>query len=106
MELIFLFYALIAVVTLFYLFLKQKLKYWKNRNVPYVEPEFFYGNSRGINNSFHLGEFTKRIYIKLKPFGPIGGMYMFTHTVAIPTDLDLIKNILVKDFNNFPNRGL
>lgn len=41
----------------------------------------------------------------MKAAGPIFGIYFYTRAVAIATDLDLIKSILIKDFTNFPNRG-
>lgn len=98
-------YVVLGVFSLIYLFLRNKFRYWKNRNVPYIEPEFFYGNSRGINKKYHMNEFIRKIYLQLKPKGPIGGVYMFTQKMAIATDLDLIKTIMVKDFTTFPNRG-
>lgn len=45
-------------------------------------------------------------YLKLKSHGPIAGVYLFYERFAIITDLDLVNRILVKDFNNFSNRGL
>lgn len=74
------------------------------KNVPYVEPEFFYGNSRGISKDFHPGEFWREMYLKLKHKGPIGGTYMYIKPFAVITDLDLLKTIMIKDFNFFSNR--
>lgn len=87
-----------------YLIVNHKLKYWKNKNVPHVKPEFLYGNSRGISNDYHPGEFWREIYRKLKHQGPIGGAYMFIKPFAVITDLDLLKRIMIKDFNYFSNR--
>lgn len=95
----------IGIVGFIYFYVHHKLQYWKNRNVPHVEPEFFYGNTRGIGKEYHSNEFIQRMYFKLKPLGPIGGVYMFLRTMAFVTDLDLVKNILVKDFKIFTNRG-
>lgn len=95
---------LIGLSTTIYLILSRKLKYWKNRKVPYVEPEFFFGNSRGISKDFHPSEFWRDMYLKLKPLGPIGGAYLFIKPFAVITDLDLLKTIMIKDFNVFSNR--
>lgn len=81
------------------------MHYWKMRKVPYIHPELIYGNSRGLGKKYHTSEFMKTMYLKLKPLGPIGGAYIYIRTVAIVTDLDLAKTIMVKDFNIFPNRG-
>lgn len=98
----------LGVVALIYWFVHHKLQYWKNRNVPHIEPEFFYGNARGISKKFSTNEFVQRMYLKLKSMnvGPVAGVYMFTHRQAYIMDLDLIKQILVKDFNIFTNRGI
>ncbi len=94
----------IGLLSVVYVLLSKKLNYWKNRNVPYVEPEFIYGNSRGISKDYHPGEFWREMYRKLKPQGPIGGAYMYLKPFAVITDLDLLKQIMIKDFNFFSNR--
>ena len=68
---------------------------------------FPYGNIKGMGKKHHISKFLVDIYGKLKKVRePIGGFYMFIRPIAIVTDLDLVKAILVKDFNTFPNRGL
>lgn len=94
----------IALSTVIYLVLKMKLNYWKAKNVPYVEPEFLYGNSRGISKDYHPGEFWREMYLKLKHKGPVGGAYMYVKPFAVITDLDLLKRIMMKDFQYFSNR--
>lgn len=84
---------------------KRKLRYWKCRKVPSLKPEFLHGNARGVGRKIHVGEFIARMYLHLKPLGPIGGIYIYSRTVAIPTNLDLIKSLMTKDFNIFTNRG-
>lgn len=99
---------LLGVVGLIYWFIHRKLQYWKNRNVPHIEPEFFYGNARGISKTFSPNEILQQMYFKLKArgFGPAAGIYMFIQPVIYVLDLDLIKQILVKDFHIFTNRGV
>lgn len=99
---------LLGAAASIYWFVHRKLQYWKNRNVPHIEPEFFYGNSRGIGKKFSVNEFVQRMYFKFKSmgYGPVAGCYMFIQRQAYIMDLDLIKQILVKDFNIFTNRGI
>lgn len=97
---------LLSILSLLYILLHRRNQYWKIRKIPYMEPELFFGNSRGILRKFHAGEFMRRMYFQLKPKGPIGGVFVYIKTIAVVTDLDLVKNILVKDFQCFPNRGL
>lgn len=106
MSIVFLLSVLIGIITILYIILRRRFEYWKRRNVPYVEPELYYGNARGIGKDYHFGDFLKKMYFELKPFGAIGGMYINYRLAAIVTDLDLIKTILIKDFNIFQNRGV
>lgn len=106
MELLsFLIYFLIAFFTAIFLYIHQKHQYWKRLQVPYVEPEFFFGNSRGIDVKYPSAIFFRNLYLKHKSKGPIFGVYIFTEPFAILIDLDLIKTVMVKEFNTFPTRG-
>ena len=99
--------ALLIGISLFaYYLLHRRLTYWERRNVPHIKPEFIYGNSRGIGKNFSSGTFFKDMYNKLKDKGPLVSVYISVMPVAIATDLDLIKTVLVKDFDVFTNRGL
>jgi cytochrome P450 family 6 len=98
-------YTLIFLLLIIYLFIKHKYRYWKRRNVPYPEPEFIYGNTRGFGKKFYHGELWKKVYENFKTKTPIAGIYVLIDPCAVVTDLDLVRNILVKDFNVFPNRG-
>lgn len=89
-----------------YYLLHRRLTYWERRNVPHIKPDFIYGNSKGIGKDFTSGTFFKNMYNKLKDQGPIVGVYVSIMPIAIATDLDLIKTILVKEFDIFTNRGM
>lgn len=105
MDILFWLNILFGVVATIYLLLRKKTQYWELRNVPFIKPELFYGNSRGISKKFHSSEFARRMYSQLKPLGPVGGVWVYTRTIALAMDLDLIRSILIKDFNVFTNRG-
>lgn len=71
--------VLLGVAVTIYWFIHHKLQYWKNRNVPHIEPEFLFGNARGISKTFSPNEFVQRMYLKLKSMnvGPVAGVYIF-----------------------------
>lgn len=96
---------LFGVLTLFYYLVDRNLNHWSKQNVPHIKPEMIFGNSRGLSRDFHMSEFLRRMYSQLKQEGPICGIYIYFRTVAMATNLDLIKNILIRDFHIFPNRG-
>ena len=95
----------IGILTLIFLFLKRKFSYWKDRGVPYIEPVIPFGNAKGLGKKMHISDFMINMYQQLKLKGPIGGIYIFIRSSAVVTDLDLVRQILVKDFSTFPNRG-
>lgn len=106
MELFSLFFNfLLALLLIVYLFIHRKQQYWQRLGLPFVEPQFLYGNSKGIDKDFPAVLFFRDIYLKYKSKGPIFGCYVYTEPQAIITDLDLIKTIMVKEFNTFPSRG-
>jgi cytochrome P450 family 9 len=47
----------------------------------------------------------QEIYDSLKNRGKVVGFYNLTDPVYIVTDIEVIKQIAIKDFNNFMNRG-
>lgn len=102
------FYIIILVLSTFYFYIKWKLSYWKRRNVPYVEPEFIWGNVKQlVKRELSDGELIEKLYLKLKERRVVGGgAYFFIFPRFVCVDLDLIKIILQKEFSNFTNRGL
>jgi cytochrome P450 family 6 len=92
--------ALFAITLLLYLWIKQKYDYWNNLKVP--SPKFHYQDfiCRPPNAILF-----KRYYDEFKSKGPFCGFYVLFQPLLLITDLNLIKNIFVKDFPIFLNRG-
>lgn len=100
-----LFYALIAVITFAVYYIRQRKNYWKNRGIPHDEPSLIWGNLQGLLKQYHFQDIYQRYYNKYKGTGPFCGFFFFQKPAAFVTDLDLIKNVLIKDFSNFGNRN-
>ncbi|CAH2005624.1 unnamed protein product [Acanthoscelides obtectus] len=98
---------LTGLAVLFYVYVKWSHSYWKRKGVPYLEPEFFYGNSKKIiKREISFGDRFAEIYTEMKSKGwKFGGTYIFTRPSFLPIDLELIKCILQKDFQHFMNHG-
>ncbi|XP_055697211.1 cytochrome P450 6a9-like [Phlebotomus papatasi] len=99
---------LVTLVTLLvagYLYVKKKFQYWEARGLPYVKPKFPFGILGGVGSTKHSSEVFTAAYQELKGRGPFGGVFFFTKPVVMPTDLDLLKNIFIKDFQYFYDRG-
>ncbi|XP_055697198.1 probable cytochrome P450 6a14 [Phlebotomus papatasi] len=100
--------SLITFVTVGYLWVKKQYSFCEENGIPYVKPTFPLGNIWGVGYKYHLSEILLETYKKLKGQKKhvLGGIYLFTQHVYIPLDLDLLKNILVKDFQYFHDRGI
>lgn len=98
--------ALLGVaLTLLFKFYQNTFNYWQNRGVPYEKPIPIFGNMKGLGSKYHFRDIHQRFYDQFKGKTPVAGMYMFFKRVAFIIDLDLIKQVLIKDFKTFQDRG-
>ncbi|XP_075165468.1 putative cytochrome P450 6a14 [Haematobia irritans] len=106
-------FSLVLLVIVLLLFIIVYLinfnAYWKRRGICQETPLPLFGNYLGIGSSKHFRNINQRLYNHFKINGdhrPFGGVYIFMKRAAMIMDLDLVKRILVKDFANFPDRGM
>ncbi|XP_017044418.1 probable cytochrome P450 6a14 [Drosophila ficusphila] len=98
--------ALLGVALLLaYRFYHNIYTYWARKGVPHERPLPLIGNLKGIGTKYHFRDVNQRIYDKFKGKAPFAGMFMFLKPTALITDLDLIKQVLIKDFHYFQDRG-
>jgi len=97
----------IAVVILgLYYFLTSTFDFWKSRGVPGPRPIPGLGNSKDVMlNKISIGDYVTKIYNAYKD-EPLIGIFIRQTPTLIVKDLDLIKDILIKDFTKFSDRGL
>lgn len=96
---------LMGIVGILYLYMKNVYSYWERKGVPYIKPEFFYGNSREIGKTKPFSQVFAEFYQEYKKKEKFVGIYLAFRPALFLTDLDLIKAVLIKDFHSFPNRG-
>nr|WIT94153.1 cytochrome P450 monooxygenase CYP6WG1 [Euwallacea interjectus] len=96
------------VLVLIFLYIKRAQNYWKRKGVPQLEPNFLFGDIKPIATGLESqASFFSKIYLKAKSQGLKGvGIYAGWTPFYIPTDAELIKRIMVKDFNSFRARGM
>lgn len=99
-------FCVLTILTLGYYYVKRKFSYWSDRGVPSVESKFLVGSMAGVGSKITFGEMAQNVYNELKGKGPVGGLFMFTEPVAIITDMDLLRDVFVKDFQYFNDRGM
>ncbi|XP_058449383.1 uncharacterized protein LOC131429332 [Malaya genurostris] len=99
-------YLALVVILLTVYRIRDRYSYWKKRGVPFLKGSFPLGNLQGIFGQ-HWSLLTKDCYDKLKHSSrKLGGIYFFFKPVALALDLDFVKDVLIKDFQHFHDRGL
>lgn len=103
-----LFYIILPLLGAGYFFLKKKYSNFEERGIPHLKPtSLLMGNISGIGKTKHIMDLLKEVYEEGKRKGDvIAGFYTMISPTLLVTDLDLYKQIAVKDFNNFVNRGV
>ncbi|XP_039953556.1 probable cytochrome P450 6a23 [Bactrocera tryoni] len=97
---------LVLSIVLLLAFLKYRHGYWKRRGVPHEAPHFPLGDFKEWRSTKCFFEILAPIYRKFKDSAPFAGMFMAFRPVALILDPDLVKSILIKDFNHFRERGV
>ncbi|XP_073823363.1 cytochrome P450 6a8-like [Musca autumnalis] len=82
---------------------RTRYSYWTRRNVEQLKPHFLLGHIPKLKGMNHK-EFMQEVYDSFKGKQRLVGVYIFTKPVAVILDLDLVKAVLIKDFNNFASR--
>jgi len=93
-------------LTAIYIYFKVSFLYWKKRGVPTLNPTPPFGD---IGASFFKQKKASQIITEsYKAFDgkKFGGLYSFTVPSLLVRDPEVIKDILVKDFDKFHSRGI
>ena len=94
--------ALFAI-SAFLLWLKYNYSYWQRHNVPFIKPYPLVGNFLDVilcRNNFYMQ--IEKLHSASKK--PLEGIYALHRPALIIRDLELIKRVMIKDFNCFSDR--
>lgn len=101
--------AILAIIVLVLgvvvLHVRNDLQYWKKRCVPYIEPNYLFGN---VKELFLLQKSVLEVYMNIyERFDgrPYGGFFQIWSPFLMIRDSELVKRILTKDFSYFQGRG-
>ncbi|XP_044004563.1 probable cytochrome P450 6a14 [Aphidius gifuensis] len=101
------FIGVVSIIIGIYYYLTANFNFWKSRGVPGPKPIPIFGNIYDlISIKYSIGCYLKNIYDnnywRNEKFV---GIFTTSEPVLIIKDLDLIKTVLIKDFNFFSDRG-
>lgn len=96
----------ITILTIIYYFSISTFSQWEKLNVPYVRPIPLFGNFLSVVlGMVHPIDFYRKIYYELAGH-KYGGLFQMRTSYLMIRDPEIIKNILIKDFSYFPDRGI
>ncbi|EDV56368.1 uncharacterized protein Dere_GG20257 [Drosophila erecta] len=99
-------FLVVAALVAIYSWFQRNHSYWQRKGIPYVPPTPIIGNTKVVfkmENSFgmHISEIYNDPRLKDEA---VVGIYSLNKPGLIIRDIELIKSILIKDFNRFHNR--
>lgn len=89
-----------------YLYFEKSFSYWRDKKVLFHPPSFPFGNLKDVGKTVHFAQRLQEIYTKFQKKDKFAGFFLTTSPRILAIDLDFIKNILIKDFDYFHNRGI
>ena len=96
--------SLAAIFIALYLYFSRNFKFWHKLSIPYVKPTPFVGNFKECAfQKVNIGKQLQQIYEQHSD-KPYVGIFSFDKPILLIRDLELVKNILVKDFQHFIDR--
>ena len=98
-------YVILFILTGIYLFFKRQFSFFERHNIPHLKPSIPFGNMKDVTRTVHMMDRLQEIFDTLKKRGKVVGFYNLTDPVYVITDIEIIKHVAIKDFNNFMNRG-
>uniref|UniRef100_A0A182W821 Cytochrome P450 n=1 Tax=Anopheles minimus TaxID=112268 RepID=A0A182W821_9DIPT len=97
---------LLAVASLLFYYVRRRYNYWRDKGIPQLDPSFPLGNMGGVGTKRSFNDLLNEAYGRFRGQSSVVGLYFLTNPVLLVTDLDLVKQVLVKDFNYFHDRGI
>ncbi|CAB3251863.1 unnamed protein product [Arctia plantaginis] len=99
-------WLLVLLVTCLYFYSRNRLKYFSSRGVRTLPPIPLFGNLTAV--TFGRENFVEAIAAGYNAFKDqrYFGLYQYLVPTLIPRDPELIRRIMVRDFNSFSDRGV
>ena len=97
---------LILSFALIYYLVEKRYKYWNDLGFISGPTDFPYGSLKGFGTKIPVFEGIQSYYETYKGKTKALGIYFFFSPTLLILDVDLLKNIFIKDFASFHDRGI
>ncbi|XP_033329022.2 cytochrome P450 6A1 [Megalopta genalis] len=98
--------AIALVFVAVYYYLTSTFDFWRRKGVPGPDPIPVFGTIKDVLlKKATIGVHIRQLYEKYKN-EPLIGIFISGTPNAVVCDMDLIKDVLIKDFSVFDNRGI
>ncbi|XP_011866671.1 PREDICTED: cytochrome P450 6k1-like [Vollenhovia emeryi] len=95
-----------SLFAIFYLWMKWKHTYWQRHGVPTLPGHWFFGHLKdAILLRRPAGVVLSELYQQVSDKDDVLGIYILHKPFLFLRNPDLIKHIMIRDFNVFPNRN-
>ncbi|XP_072756853.1 cytochrome P450 6A1-like [Anoplolepis gracilipes] len=95
----------VLLLVIYYYFIST-YDFWKSRDIRGPQPILGFGNFKDVMlNKKFIGDYLREVYNKYKDDSMIG-IFTSRTPILIIKSPELIKDILIKDFSKFANRGV
>lgn len=92
---------LLVLLLFFWLWVKKTYSYFSDRGILHAKPRFPLGNIQTLNTIDDCMNLGSDQYLRFRGRDVFFGTYVGLLPALVITDLDLIRDIIVRDFNNF-----
>lgn len=97
--------GLAALLLAFYYYSTSTFDFWKSRGIQGPKPAFLFGNTIDLMLArISMVAYMQNLY-KLYKNEPMVGLYMRGSPVLVLKDPELIKDVMIRDFSKFADRG-
>ncbi|XP_058791873.1 cytochrome P450 6k1-like [Phymastichus coffea] len=97
--------AILFIISVLYIYSRYKLSYWQRCGVKSLPTNLVFGN---FKDTFTFrkppGQVIQEIYDAANNNDPYVGFYVFHQPKLLLRDFNLMKQLMIKDFDVFPNR--
>ena len=97
--------GIVCLIGSLYFYMTKNFDYWTKRGVYQIKPHFPFGTMSGIfSQSQHLNDIVLKDHLETKDL-PFYGAYFLRAPILFLKDVDLIKQVTIKDFEYFVDRN-